>query len=91
MFIDLPPAPMTGRDDDWTEFSVEDASRFYHGLATPEGHKDIVTWYTKEIMMARDPSPEDLHWVPPYVKVGTTRNQGVASGLKEKENIHIIG
>jgi pimeloyl-ACP methyl ester carboxylesterase len=74
VFIDLPPAPMTGKDDDWTEFSVEDASKFYQGLATPEGHRDIVTWYAKEIMMVRDPSPEELDWVvdqstksPPWV------------------------
>ncbi len=74
VFIDLPPAPMTGKDDDWTEFSVADASKFYQGLATSKGHRDVVTWYAKEIMMVRDPLPEELDWVvaqsttsPPWV------------------------
>jgi non-heme chloroperoxidase len=41
---------------------------------TTEGHREIVTWYTKKIMMVRDPSPEELNWVvdqstssPPWI------------------------
>ena len=74
VFIDMPPAPMTGKVDDWTEFSVEDASKFYQKLSTPEGHRETVTWYAKAIMMVRAPSPEELDWIvdqstksPPWV------------------------
>ena len=63
VLIDLPPAPMLGGEDDWIEFGMEDASQFYHRLATPEGHREFVAWYAKEIMMAGQPSPEELNWV----------------------------
>lgn len=75
VFIDLPPAPMTGRDEDWTEFSIEDASTFYHGLATTKGHRDIVTWYAKEIMMDGEPTSKELDWV---VKQSTNSTPWVA-------------
>jgi pimeloyl-ACP methyl ester carboxylesterase len=74
VFIDMPPVPMTGKADDWTEFSVEDASRFYRKLSTPERQRETVTWYAKKIMMDRDPSPEELDWIvdqsttsPPWI------------------------
>ena len=72
--IDLPPVPMTGKDGDWTEFSVADAAAFYQALTTSKGHRDIVTWYAKEIMLQREPSSEELDWIvtqsttsPPWI------------------------
>ena len=42
VFIDLPPVPVSGKDE-WVEFSLEQAADFYQSLTTAEGHKTRVT------------------------------------------------
>lgn len=61
--IDMPPAPLTGRDDDWTEFDMAGAARFYQALMTSKGHREVVTWYAKEVMVQRDLTDEELDWI----------------------------
>ncbi len=63
VFIDMPPAPVTGRDDEWTEMSVAQAAEFYQALTSPEGHRNLVTAYAQKTMMQRDPSVEELDWI----------------------------
>ena len=41
--IDIPPAPLTAKPDDWNEFSMVDAAQFYQSLLTPRGHRETVT------------------------------------------------
>ena len=61
--IDMPPAPLTGRDEDWNEFDIPDAAKFYQALMTPKGHRELVTWFAKEIMVQRDLSPLEVDWI----------------------------
>ncbi|MEW2912857.1 alpha/beta hydrolase [Leisingera sp. JC11] len=61
--IDMPPAPLTGRDEDWTEFDMPGAMAFYQALMTPKGHRDIVTWYAREIMVQRGLTEAELDWI----------------------------
>ncbi len=72
--IDMPPAPLTGRDEDWTEFDMAGAAKFYQSLMTSKGHREIVTWYARELMVQRNLTPEELVWIvgqstgtPPWV------------------------
>jgi len=74
VFIDMPPAPVTGRDDEWTEMSVAVAADFYQALTTSKGHRDLVTAFTQEAMVQRDLSAHELEWIvgqstqsPPWV------------------------
>jgi len=62
VFIDLPPVPVSGKDE-WVEFSVEQAADFYQSLTTAEGHKERVTAYAKNTMLQGNLSPEELEWV----------------------------
>jgi pimeloyl-ACP methyl ester carboxylesterase len=63
VFIDMPPAPVTGRDDEWTEMSVADAADFYHALTTPRGHRELVAIFAQEAMVQRDLTDEELDWI----------------------------
>ncbi len=72
--IDLSPTPMTGVDGDWVEGGVADIAGFYHGLQSPKGHRDIIVWYTDEVMIQKPLTPEITTWVvdqslssPPWV------------------------
>ena len=65
---------MTGKDGDWTEFSVADAAEFYQSLTTSKGHREVVTRYAKETLAQRDLTPEELAWIvdqstksPPWI------------------------
>lgn len=62
VFIDLPPAPVSGKDE-WVEFSLEDAADFYQSLTTPKGHRERVTAYARSTMVQRDLAPADLDWI----------------------------
>lgn len=63
VFIDMPPAPITGRDDDWVEMSVADARQFYQSLTTSSGHRATVTAYANEAMVQRKLSEQELTWI----------------------------
>ena len=63
VFIDMPPAPVTGRNDEWTEMSVADAADFYQSLTTPKGHRDLVAAFAQEAMVQRDLSAQELDWI----------------------------
>lgn len=73
VFIDMPPAPVTGSDE-WTEMSVAQAADFYQALTTAKGHRDCITAYAQEAMVQRDLAPEELDWIvgqstrsPPWI------------------------
>ena len=73
VFIDLPPAPVSGRDE-WVEMSIEQASDFYQSLTTSKGHRHLVTAYAKNTMVQRKLLTEELNWIvgqsiksPPWV------------------------
>ncbi len=73
VFIDLPPAPVSGKDE-WVEMSVEQASNFYQSLTTSKGHRDCVTTYARNTMVQRELSTQELDWIvsqsiksPPWV------------------------
>ncbi len=68
-----PPAPLTGRDEDWTEFDMAGAAKFYQGLMTSKGHRELITWYS-EICQLRswrglsvNPPGRLLGWRQPIV------------------------
>jgi pimeloyl-ACP methyl ester carboxylesterase len=63
VFIDMPPAPVTGRGDDWTEMSVAQAADFYQALTTSKGHRDTITSYARETMVQRALSAAELDWI----------------------------
>lgn len=63
VFVDMPPAPVTGKDDDWVEMSVADAVEFYQSLTTSKGHRATVTSFAREAMVQRDLSGEELEWI----------------------------
>ena len=73
VFIDLPPAPVSGKDE-WVEMSLEQASDFYQSLTTSKGHRERVTRYAKSTMVQRELLPQELDWIvsqsiksPPWV------------------------
>ncbi len=61
VFIDMPPAPVTGRDG-WSE-SVAHAADFYQALTTSRGHRDLVAAFAQEDMVQRDLSVDELDWI----------------------------
>jgi pimeloyl-ACP methyl ester carboxylesterase len=63
VFIDMPPAPVTGRDEDWVEMCVADARQFYQSLTTSSGHRATVAAYAEEAMVQRDLSEQELNWI----------------------------
>jgi non-heme chloroperoxidase len=63
VFIDMPPAPVTGKDDDWTEMSVAEASDFYQALTTSKGQRELVTAFTQEALIQRELATEELDWI----------------------------
>lgn len=62
VFIDLPPVPISGKDE-WVEMSLNDAADFYQSLTTSKGHRDRVTRYAKNTMVQRDLSANELDWI----------------------------
>jgi len=80
--IDMPPAPLTGRAEDWNEFEIADAAAFYQSLMTPKGHRDLVTWYARTVMVQRDLSSEELEWI---VRQSTTTPHWVAAAYAAAE------
>ncbi len=75
VFIDMPPAPVTGKDDEWAEMSVADAADFYNALTTSKGHRELVASYAREAMVQRDLTAEELDWI---VRLSTTSPPWVA-------------
>lgn len=63
VFIDMPPAPVTGKDGQWTEMSVADAVDFYQALTTSKGQRELVKAFTQEVMVQRDLVAEELDWI----------------------------
>lgn len=61
--IDLPPAPLTGNDEDWTEFSMADAADFYRSLSTSGGQRELITSYATNTMVQRELTAEELAWI----------------------------
>jgi len=73
VFIDLPPVPISGKDE-WVEMSLKQAAEFYQSLTTSKGHRERVTRYAKNTMVQRDLSPDELDWIvdqsvksPPWI------------------------
>jgi len=62
VFIDLPPTPVSGKDE-WVEFSLEEAAEFYQSLTTSKGHKERVSAYAKNTMLQGKISQEELDWI----------------------------
>ena len=96
VFIDLPPAPISGKDE-WTEMSLTEAADFYQSLTTSKGHRDRVTRYAQNIMVQRDLSPAELDWIvsqsvksPPWVAAaycaaGMFSNYTREAGIVDRE------
>jgi pimeloyl-ACP methyl ester carboxylesterase len=63
VFVDMSPAPVSPRDDEWTEMSLADAAAFYQALNTSRGQRELVRDYTREFMVQRDLAPEELGWI----------------------------
>lgn len=63
VFIDMPPAPVTGNEDDWVEMSVAEARQFYQSLVTSSGHRATVTAYAQEAMVRRKLSKQEISWI----------------------------
>ncbi len=92
--IDMPPAPLTGRDEDWTEFDMAGAAKFYRSLMTSKGHREIVTWYASELMVQRSLSAEELSWIvslstgtPPWVAASYCASAWFSDYLPEAKEV----
>lgn len=73
VFIDLPPVPVSGKDE-WVEMTLEQAADFYQSLTTSRGHREKVATYARNTMVQRDLLPDELNWIvdqsvktPPWV------------------------
>ncbi len=92
--IDMPPAPLTGREDDWNEFDMAGAAKFYQSLMTSKGHRELVTWYAKEIMVQRDLTEEEAAWIvdqstttPAWVAAAYCASEWFSDYLPEAEEV----
>lgn len=63
VFIDMPPAPVTGEADGWVEMSMADARSFYQSLTTPDGHRAKVVAYAQQVMVERELTEPELGWI----------------------------
>jgi non-heme chloroperoxidase len=88
--IDMPPTPLTGRNEDWTEFDMVGAANFYNALMTSRGHRELVTWYAKELMVQRNLTDEELLWIvgqstgtPPWVAAAYCASEWFSDYLPE--------
>jgi pimeloyl-ACP methyl ester carboxylesterase len=63
VFIDMPPAPVTGQEGDWVEFSISDAADLYQALTTSKGQRELVTAFAQEGLVQRTLSAEELNWI----------------------------
>ncbi len=92
--IDMPPAPLTGRDEDWNEFDMAGATEFYQALMTSKGHREVVTWYAKELMVQRDLTEKELDWIvsqstatPPWVAAAYCAAEWFSDYLPEAKEV----
>ncbi len=64
IFIDLPPKPLSCNQEDWVEGTLGDISSIYTTyMKSSKGQQDFIELYTKEVMLQRDPTPEELRWI----------------------------
>jgi non-heme chloroperoxidase len=92
--IDMPPAPLTGRDEDWTEFDMAGAAKFYQALMNSKGHRELVTWYAKGMMVQRNLTDEELAWIvglstgtPPWVAAAYCASAWFSDYLPEAKEV----
>jgi pimeloyl-ACP methyl ester carboxylesterase len=92
--IDMPPTPLTGRDEDWAEFDMAGAAKFYQGLMTSKDHRELITWYAKELMVQRNLTTEELAWIvgqstgtPPWVAAAYCASEWFSDYLPEAKEV----
>ena len=54
---------VTGRDDEWTEMSVAQASEFYQAMTSPKGHRKLMAAFAQETLIQRKVTSEELNWI----------------------------
>ncbi len=92
VFIDMPPAPVTGRDE-WSE-SVAHAASFYQALTTSRGHRDLVAAFAQEECVQRELSAKELDWIvrqstksPPWVAAAYLAAGNFSNYLHEAQEV----
>jgi pimeloyl-ACP methyl ester carboxylesterase len=62
--IDLSPKPLSVNPDDWVEGPLDEiASTYNSSFNDPQGHRDFITTYAKEVMFQHPPSEAELFWI----------------------------
>jgi pimeloyl-ACP methyl ester carboxylesterase len=62
--IDLSPKPLSTADGDWVEGPLGEIGGLYNDLLqSPQGQRDFVTAYAKDIMVQRPLSDDELFWL----------------------------
>jgi pimeloyl-ACP methyl ester carboxylesterase len=94
VFIDMPPAPVTGRDDEWTEMSIAEAAEFYQALTTPRGYRELVTAFAQDEFIQRELTPEELDWIvglfttsPHWIAAAYAASQIASNYVPEAEEV----
>ncbi len=64
IFIDLPVKLLSCNPEDWVEGSLDQISSIYTTyMKSSQGQQDFIEVYTKDVMLEREPTPEELRWI----------------------------
>ncbi len=64
IFIDLPVKLLSCNPEDWVEGSLDAISSTYTTyMKSSQGQQDFIEVYTKDVMLEREPTPEELRWI----------------------------
>ena len=64
IFIDLPVKLLSCNPEDWVEGSLDAISTIYTTyMKSSQGQQDFIEFYTKNVMLEREPTPEELRWI----------------------------
>jgi non-heme chloroperoxidase len=61
--IDLPPKLLSTEESDWVEGSLADISGGIMAMTPRASLREVVRWYTENVMVQRELAPEELDWI----------------------------
>ena len=61
--MDASPKSMSPNENDWVEDSIENLCTTIQTIRTPSGFRELLSDYTKAVMVQRELSDEELEWI----------------------------
>jgi len=61
--IDMSPKAISTVEGDWVEDAVETLRDTIQAIRTPEGFREVLESYTREVMIQRELSDEEMNWI----------------------------